>query len=54
MPDDIASPDLMARLRHGDARAALELGGTADARGVQLQRAAGRVGRELGLEDDDE
>jgi RNA polymerase sigma-70 factor (ECF subfamily) len=31
-----------------------ELGGTADARRVQLQRAAGRVGRELGLEDDDE
>jgi RNA polymerase sigma-70 factor (ECF subfamily) len=30
---------------------ALELGGTADARRVQLQRAAGRVGRELGLED---
>ena len=33
---------------------ALELGGTADARRVQLQRAAGRIGRELGLEDDDE
>ncbi len=33
---------------------ALELGGTGDARRVQLQRAAGRVGRELGLEDDDE
>jgi hypothetical protein len=33
---------------------ALELGGTADARRVQFQRAAGRVGRELGLEDDDE
>jgi DNA-directed RNA polymerase specialized sigma24 family protein len=31
-----------------------ELGGTADARRVQLQRAAGRVGRELGLEGDDE
>jgi len=31
-----------------------ELGGTADARRVQLQRAAGRVGRELGIEDDDE
>jgi RNA polymerase sigma-70 factor (ECF subfamily) len=31
-----------------------ELGGTADARRVQLQRAAARVGRELGLEDDDE
>jgi RNA polymerase sigma-70 factor (ECF subfamily) len=30
------------------------LGGTADARRVQLQRAAGRVGRELRLEDDDE
>jgi DNA-directed RNA polymerase specialized sigma24 family protein len=33
---------------------AQELGGTADARRVQLQRAAGRVGRELGFEDDDE
>jgi RNA polymerase sigma-70 factor (ECF subfamily) len=33
---------------------ASEMGGTADARRVQLQRAAGRVGRELGLEDDDE
>jgi DNA-directed RNA polymerase specialized sigma24 family protein len=33
---------------------ALELGGTADARRVQFQRAAGRVGRELGFEDDDE
>jgi DNA-directed RNA polymerase specialized sigma24 family protein len=33
---------------------AAELGGTADARRVQLQRAAGRVGRELGFEDDDE
>jgi RNA polymerase sigma-70 factor (ECF subfamily) len=33
---------------------AAELGGTADARRVQLQRAAGRVGRELGLGDDDE
>jgi DNA-directed RNA polymerase specialized sigma24 family protein len=33
---------------------ALELGGTADARRVQFQRAAARVGRELGLEDDDE
>jgi RNA polymerase sigma-70 factor (ECF subfamily) len=31
-----------------------QLGGTADARRVQLQRAAGRVGRDLGLEDDDE
>jgi RNA polymerase sigma-70 factor (ECF subfamily) len=30
------------------------LGGTADGRRVQLQRAAARVGRELGLEDDDE
>jgi RNA polymerase sigma-70 factor (ECF subfamily) len=36
------------------AEIARELGGTADARRVQLQRAAGRVGRELGLEDDDE
>jgi RNA polymerase sigma-70 factor (ECF subfamily) len=33
---------------------ALELGGTANARRVQLERAAGRVGRELGLGDDDE
>jgi DNA-directed RNA polymerase specialized sigma24 family protein len=33
---------------------ALELGGTADARRVQFQRAAERVGRELGLEDTDE
>ncbi len=33
---------------------ALEMGGTADARRVQLQRAAGRVKREPGLEDDDE
>lgn len=33
---------------------AAELGGTADARRVQLQRAAGRVGRELGLEDDND
>jgi DNA-directed RNA polymerase specialized sigma24 family protein len=33
---------------------ALELGGTADGRRVQLQRAAGRVRRELGLEHDDE
>ncbi len=33
---------------------AQELGGTADARRMQLQRAAGRVGRQLGLEDDDE
>ncbi len=33
---------------------AQELGGTADARRVQLQRATGRVGRELGFEDDDE
>jgi RNA polymerase sigma factor (sigma-70 family) len=31
-----------------------ELGGTADACRVQLRRAAGRVGRELGLEDDDD
>jgi RNA polymerase sigma-70 factor (ECF subfamily) len=31
-----------------------EMGGTADARRVQLQRAANRVGRELGLEEDDE
>ena len=36
------------------AEVALELGGSADARRVQLQRAAGRVGRELGLEDADE
>jgi hypothetical protein len=49
------------RRHFGPARAGLkwseiaqELGGTADARRVQLQRAAGRVGRELGLEDDDE
>jgi RNA polymerase sigma-70 factor (ECF subfamily) len=36
------------------AEVAEELGGTADARRVQLQRAAGRVGRELGLEDAEE
>jgi RNA polymerase sigma-70 factor (ECF subfamily) len=36
------------------AEVALELGGSADARRVQLQRAAGRVGREVGLEDADE
>jgi DNA-directed RNA polymerase specialized sigma24 family protein len=36
------------------AEVAAELGGTADARRVQLQRAAGRVSRELGLEGDDE
>jgi RNA polymerase sigma-70 factor (ECF subfamily) len=36
------------------AEVAEQLGGTADARRVQLQRAAGRVGRELGLEDADE
>jgi len=33
---------------------AQELGGTADARRVQLQRAARRVRHELGIEDDDE
>jgi DNA-directed RNA polymerase specialized sigma24 family protein len=33
---------------------ALDMGGTADARRVQLQRAAGRVKREMGLEDNDE
>ena len=33
---------------------AQEMGGTADARRVQLQRAAGRVRHELGFEDDDE
>jgi DNA-directed RNA polymerase specialized sigma24 family protein len=36
------------------AEVAAELGGTADARRVQLQRAADRVSRELGLEDSDE
>jgi RNA polymerase sigma-70 factor (ECF subfamily) len=36
------------------AEVAQELGGTADARRVQLQRAADRVSRELGLEDEDE
>ncbi len=36
------------------AEIAAEMGGTADARRVQLQRAAGRVRREIGLEDDDE
>jgi len=36
------------------AEVAEQMGGTPDARRVQLQRAAGRVGRELGLEDDDE
>jgi RNA polymerase sigma-70 factor (ECF subfamily) len=36
------------------AEVAEELGGSADARRVQLQRAAGRVSRELGLEDADE
>jgi hypothetical protein len=33
---------------------AAEMGGTPDARRVQLQRAADRVGRQLGLEDDDD
>lgn len=33
---------------------AQELGGSADARRVQLQRAISRVGREFGLEDDNE
>jgi RNA polymerase sigma-70 factor (ECF subfamily) len=36
------------------AEVARQLGGTADARRVQLQRAADRVSRELGLGDDDE
>ena len=36
------------------AEVAEELGGSADARRVQLQRAVSRVSRELGLEDDDE
>jgi RNA polymerase sigma-70 factor (ECF subfamily) len=36
------------------AEVAQELGGSADARRVQLQRAANRVSRELGLEDCDE
>jgi RNA polymerase sigma-70 factor (ECF subfamily) len=36
------------------AEVAEVLGGSADARRVQLQRAAGRVGRELGLEGADE
>jgi hypothetical protein len=45
MTDDNAFADLMARVRRGDS---------ADARRVQFQRAAGRVSRELGLEDDDE
>jgi hypothetical protein len=36
------------------AEVARELGGTADARRMQFQRAADRVGRELGLEDGDE
>lgn len=36
------------------AEVAEELGGSADARRVQLQRSVSRVSRELGLEDDDE
>jgi RNA polymerase sigma-70 factor (ECF subfamily) len=36
------------------AEVAAEMGGSGDARRVQLQRAADRVGRELGLECDDE
>jgi RNA polymerase sigma-70 factor (ECF subfamily) len=36
------------------AEIAAGLGGTADARRIQLQRAAARVGRELGFEDGDE
>jgi len=45
--------DLRAAGRKWD-EIAHELGGTAGARRAQLQRAAGRVARELGLEDDDE
>jgi RNA polymerase sigma-70 factor (ECF subfamily) len=36
------------------AEIAEELGGSADSRRVQLQRAISRISRELGLEDDDE
>jgi RNA polymerase sigma-70 factor (ECF subfamily) len=36
------------------AEVAAELGGSADARRVQFQRAVARVGRELGLEDTDD
>jgi hypothetical protein len=53
MSDVDAIGELRAAVRKW-AEIAEALGGTADARRVQLQRAAGRVGRELGLEDDDE
>jgi RNA polymerase sigma-70 factor (ECF subfamily) len=38
----------------GWAEVAEELGGTADSRRMQFQRALGRLGRELGLEDGDD
>jgi RNA polymerase sigma-70 factor (ECF subfamily) len=38
---------------HGWAEVAAEMGGAADARRMQLQRAIGRVARELGLEEED-
>ena len=52
-----AEEQRMAELRVAGrswAEVAQELGGSADARRVQLQRAANRVSRELGLEDCDE
>jgi DNA-directed RNA polymerase specialized sigma24 family protein len=45
--------DLRAAGR-GWAEVAAELGGTADGRRVQFQRAVRRVGRELGMGDEDE
>jgi RNA polymerase sigma factor (sigma-70 family) len=49
--DEQSIADLRAEGRSW-AEVAQELGGTADARRMQLQRAADRVGRELGLEHD--
>jgi RNA polymerase sigma-70 factor (ECF subfamily) len=44
----------LRRAGHSWAEVAAELGGSADGRRVQFQRAVARVSRELGLEDTDE